>query len=61
LPGRTCLSKLKSFLNGSSQPLSPPKSIFRRPSRTPEMVTLVTYQVAGNQIVNNICLYSAGK
>jgi hypothetical protein len=46
----TCLSKLQSFLNGTGQPLSPPKSIFTHPSRTPEMVTLVTYQVASDQI-----------
>jgi hypothetical protein len=46
----SCLSKLRSFLNGPGQPLSPPSSVYPHPGRSLKMVTLVTYQIEGDQI-----------
>ena len=50
----TCLSKLKSFLNGPGQPLSPPNSIYPKPGRSLKMTTLVTYQINGDQITSPV-------
>ena len=48
----TCLSKIKSFLNAPGQPLSPPKSIYPRATRSHEIVTLVTYTVEADRITS---------
>jgi hypothetical protein len=50
----TCFSKLKSFLNGPGQPLSPPNSITPHPGRSLKMTTLVTYQIEGDQITSPV-------